>query len=101
MALLTSNLLNSLSLSVEGLLQKDGSLISWDLWNLETTFGKKAGSVVRTTLSSRTLRKGALQDRDDISPTLRAEVIATKNTTLIVNHFSEQVSRGSKGSFIR
>lgn len=99
--LLTSKLWKTFSPDEEGEVQKEGRVTSWFLWKGDTTFGRKAGSVRRITLSSRIWVYGWLCTSAESSPTLLADVIATKNTVLNVRNLIGILSIGSNGSFVR
>lgn len=77
--------------------QKSGRTSSCERWYSEFTLGKKEGSIRRTTLFEWKIQRSLRTDRAAISKTLRAEVIATRNTTFRVRNWRLMDPKGSKG----
>ena len=99
--LLTSKLWNSLSFAQVGDGQNVGRTMSCVLCNIDTTFGRKPGSVLKTTRSGKIVRKGSIIDNAWSSLTRLAEVTAISNFSFKVHNLIVASSGGSKGLFVR
>lgn len=65
---------------------------------MEETLGKYKWSGLMTTLSSKILKKGSLQERDSESEILPPEVMAKRKVIFIVINLKEASLKGSKGA---
>lgn len=60
--------------------------MSWLRWNVETTFRRKAGSILRITLSTNIWKYSSFMDSAFNSPTHQANVMAIKKANFQVNN---------------
>lgn len=101
MILVTLSVWYNLSCNITGFGKKSGRIISEFRWKSDTTFDKKVTLGVNLIACGKKTKYGGLVSRAAISPTLQADVIATKNKVFQDYNLMSQVAAGSKGGLVR